>query len=71
MAATTNKLLTDVPCCSYCVVGVCCFRVRADTDQILEIENGRGIGANDHDLMRKRLEEQGVQDIASVSLHEQ
>ncbi|CAM9455966.1 unnamed protein product [Ectocarpus sp. 6 AP-2014] len=38
---------------------------------VLEIENGRGIGAEDHDLMRKRLEEQGVQDIASVSLHEQ
>lgn len=39
--------------------------------QVLEIENGRGIGAEDHDLMRKRLEEQGVQDIASVSPHEQ
>eukprot|EP00752_Nemacystus_decipiens_P010458 g9317.t1 len=39
--------------------------------EVLEIENGRGIGAEDHDLMRKRLEEQGVQDIASVSLHEQ
>lgn len=40
-------------------------------EQILVIENGRGIGPDDHGLMRKRLEEQGVQEIASVSLHEQ
>eukprot|EP00903_Cladosiphon_okamuranus_P011643 g10951.t1 len=39
--------------------------------EILEIENGRGIGPENHDLMRKRLEEQGVRDIASVSLHQQ
>ncbi|CAM9454322.1 unnamed protein product [Hapterophycus canaliculatus] len=39
--------------------------------EVLVIENGRGIGIEDHVLMRKRLEEQGVQDIASVSLHEQ
>lgn len=36
--------------------------------QLVVIENGRGIGAEDHELMRKRLEEQGVHDIASVSL---
>ncbi|CAM9584253.1 unnamed protein product [Scytosiphon promiscuus] len=39
--------------------------------EVLTIENGTGIGAEDHDLMRKRLTEQGVQDVASVSLHEQ
>lgn len=39
--------------------------------QILVIDDGRGIGPDDLDLMRKRLEEQGVQEIASVSLHEQ
>lgn len=37
--------------------------------QVLTIENGRGIGPNDFDLMRKRLEDQGVQQIASVSIH--
>ncbi|CAB1115696.1 unnamed protein product [Ectocarpus sp. CCAP 1310/34] len=48
-----------------------CRALVTHSDGVLEIENGRGIGVEDHDLMRKRLEEQGVQDIASVSLHEQ
>lgn len=43
-----------------------CFPV----EQILVIENAGDIGPDDHELMRKRLEEQGVQEIASVSLHE-
>ncbi|CAM9877001.1 unnamed protein product [Ascophyllum nodosum] len=36
---------------------------------VLVIENARGIGPDSHELMRKRLEEQGVQEIATVSLY--
>lgn len=56
--------------CKLILTPLCRIHSRAPV-QVLEIENGLGIGAEDHDLMRKRLEDQGVQDIASVSLHEQ
>ncbi|CAN0426838.1 unnamed protein product, partial [Ectocarpus sp. 8 AP-2014] len=51
-----------------------CRALVTHPDGVQEARKARSrlcIGAEDHDLMRKRLEEQGVQDIASVSLHEQ
>ncbi|CAM9774836.1 unnamed protein product, partial [Pylaiella littoralis] len=58
-ASTTNNHNSSTDSCRALV---------AHPDGLVVIENGRGIGAEDHELMRKRLEEQGVHDIASVSL---